>query len=386
MTERGTTQSFIEKAKSIHGDKYDYSKVEYVNSKTKVCIVCPEHGDFYKRPLNHIQCKQGCPICSNKNKVKSNKKLSTNEFIEKSNKIHNNKYNYSKVVYVDNKTPVCIICPEHGDFLQVPYSHLKGFGCAECGGRKKSNKDEFISKSLLIHNNKYSYENVEYINTDTKVNVTCPIHGDFLITPHHHLNGVGCSKCAGNYSYNNEDVIKMFKDVHGDKYDYSKVEYINTHKKVKIICKKHGVFEQTPKAHLVGQGCPICKHEYTKSETKLYDFVKKYYSDAVRHKKPLFLKTYKNGWQELDIFIPSLNVAIEYQGKQHFEPVIVFGAESGYKRMKILDENKYKKCKENNIKLFYFSYEKNIPDTYFDKIYTDENKLIMNIKKIMKSD
>lgn len=370
------TSNFIEKARKIHGDKYNYSKVEYVNSKTKVCIICPEHGEFLKSPLNHIQCKQGCPICSKNNKIRTNKKLTINDFIERSVLIHGEKYNYSKSNYVDNKTPLCIICPKHGEFWQVPHIHMKGFGCPKCAGKIKKNINDFIEKANLVHNNKYSYEKVIYKNTDTKVTVTCPIHGDFEITPHHHLDGVGCTKCAGNYQYNTEEIINLFKKIHGNKFNYSKVKYENTHKKIKIICSKHGEFLQTPKAHLTGQGCPICKHEYTKSETKLYEVIKKLFPDIIRHYRPDFLKTHKNGKQEIDLYIPSINVGIEYQGKQHFEPVIVFGGINGYEKTVILDNIKYKKCKENNIKLIYFSYEKNIPDSYLDKIYTNESEII----------
>ena len=296
--------------------------------------------------------------------------------------VHGDRYDYSKVEYVDNKTGVCIICPEHGEFIQIPHVHMKGFGCPKCGGKNKKSIEEFVEKANLVHNNKYSYEKVVYKNTDTKVVITCPIHGDFEVTPHHHLNGVGCTKCAGNYQYTTEEVVALFKKTHGNNYDYSKVIYKNTHKKIRIICPKHGEFLQSPKAHLVGQGCPICKQEYTKSETKLYEILKENFKDIIRHYRPDFLKTYKNGKQEIDMFIPSLNAGIEYQGKQHFEPVSIFGGENGYNRMVFLDKMKYKKCKENNIKLLYFSYEKNIPKTYIDNIYDNEDKIIDFLKTL----
>ena len=373
-------EKFIEKARNIHGHKYDYSKVEYVNSKTKVCIVCPKHGEFYKTPLNHIQTKQGCPICSKENKVKTNKKITTEEFIKRSNEIHSDKYDYSKVMYIDNKTKVCIICPEHGEFWQNPHVHMKGFGCIFCSGKNKTTTDEFIEKAKKVHGEKYTYENVVYKNTETKVLISCPEHGNFEITPHHHLNGVGCPKCAGNYSYTTGEIIELFKNIHGNTYDYSKVDYINTHSKVVIICKKHGAFKQTPKAHLKGQGCPNCKNEYTKSETKLFNIIKERYNDTIQHYRPDFLKTYKNGKQEIDIFIPSLNIGIEYQGKQHFEPVSIFGGEKGYNRMKKLDYQKFEKCTKNGIKIYYFSYEKKIPEIYIDKIFINEEELISELK------
>lgn len=379
MLKKRNKVEFIDVARKIHGDRYVYDKVEYVNSSTKVNITCPIHGDFSMLPKNHIQCRQGCPKCAKEN-IGINKNSGKEGFLEKAIRVHGNKYDYSKVEYVNNRTKVCIICPEHGEFWQVPYTHTKGFGCSKCGGKNKMNINDFIEKSIGIHENKYRYDNVVYRNCDTKVEIICPIHGPFMVTPHHHLNGVGCSKCSGNYSYNNEEIIKLFAKVHNDKYDYSNVKYVNTHEKVTIICKRHGAFEQTPKAHLMGQGCPICGSEYNKSETKLYEEIKFNFNDAIRHYRPPFLRTNRNGRQEIDIFIPSLNVGIEYQGKQHFEPVHIFGAENGFERMQKLDEIKYNKCINNNIKLYYFSYEKNIPEHYIDKVYINENELINDLK------
>jgi len=127
---RKTTEQFIEEARQVHGDKYDYSKVEYVNSATKVCIVCPEHGEFWQRAGEHLKGK-GCIKCA------KHYKPTTEEFIEKARKAHGDKYDYSKVEYVNNKTKVCIICPEHGEFWQKPNNHLSGQGCPFCAGNAK---------------------------------------------------------------------------------------------------------------------------------------------------------------------------------------------------------------------------------------------------------
>ena len=113
-------QEFIEKAKRIHGDKYDYSKTEYINATTKVCIICPEHGEFWMTPNNHTHGThpQNCPKCVGG--VRSN----TDDFIKKAKELHGDKYDYSKVNYVNNKTKVCIICPEHGEFWVTPSNHI----------------------------------------------------------------------------------------------------------------------------------------------------------------------------------------------------------------------------------------------------------------------
>ena len=129
-----TTEQFIEEAKKIHGNKFDYSKVDYKNANTKVCIICPEHGEFFQRPISHLRGDK-CPSCS------GNKKLTSEQFIKKSNEIHNNKFDYSKVDYKNHSTKVCIICPEHGEFWQTPNSHLSGKGCPKCGYIKITNKN-----------------------------------------------------------------------------------------------------------------------------------------------------------------------------------------------------------------------------------------------------
>ena len=254
-----TTNEIIAKAKLVHGDKYDYSKVDYVKDYIKVCIICPEHGEFWQRPHAHLQ-GQGCPKCKSKKQT-----CTTDEFIAKAKKIHGDKYDYSKVKYVDAKSKVCVVCPEHGEFWQIPYHHTKGCGCPKCKDDKTRerlilSKEGFIKKARLVHGNKYDYSKVEYVNNRTKVCIICPEHGEVWQTPNHHLSGCGCHKYGGEkQTSTKEKFIKKAKEIHGDKYDYSKVDYSNAHTKVCIICPNHGEFWQTPNNHLRGHGCPKCK-------------------------------------------------------------------------------------------------------------------------------
>ena len=192
-----TTESFIEKVKKIHGDKYDYSKVNYVDSKTKVCIICPEHGEFWQIPNSHQQ-GEGCPECK-KTVLKEKLSLTTSKFIEKSKEIHGDKYDYSNVNYVNQKEKVCIVCPEHGEFWQNPFSHYNGNGCPECAKiNKKITKttEQFIIDANKVHHNYYDYSKVKYVNANTLVNILCPLHGEFQQKPVNHLSGCGCQKCA----------------------------------------------------------------------------------------------------------------------------------------------------------------------------------------------
>jgi hypothetical protein len=181
------TSKFIYKANILHDGKYEYSMVSYKHSKDKVKIMCLEHGVFEQTPNSHLK-GSGCPIC-NKNNTKANKL-----FVCKANEKHKNKYDYSLVDYINNKVKIKILCTIHGEFEQTPYSHLTGCGCPKCGSNKLNNC-EFIVKSVLVHENKYNYSLVNYINSKIKVKILCPIHGEFEQIPNHHLNGSGCSVC-----------------------------------------------------------------------------------------------------------------------------------------------------------------------------------------------
>lgn len=221
---RLTTEEFIERARKVHGNKYDYSKVEYKNAHIKVCIICPEHGEFWQTPNAHLYLKRECSKCM------KNAKGTTDEFIERARKIHSNKYDYSKVKYINNQTKVCIICPEHGEFWQAPGSHLLGKGCPHC-----------LSSKI-------------------------------------------------------EDTIE------------TKLNEINVN------------FEKQ----------------------KTFDW----------------LKSKRN--MRLDFYLPEYNIAIECQGKQHFDNIEYFGGNDGLKYRKYNDMIKLKLCKEHNINLLYFNYDDDI--------------------------
>ena len=190
-----TSNEFIEKSKQVHGNKYDYSKVDYINTHTKVCIICPEHGEFWMTPNNHLRC-HGCKSCGYiKNAI--NQTLSLEQFIKKAKKIHGNKYDYSKVEYHDMHTKICIICPKHGEFLQLPYDHLQGKGCKKCGYENNClSNEQFIEKARKVHGDKYNYLKIIYKDNETPICIICLEHGEFWQTPHTHLKGYGCNKCS----------------------------------------------------------------------------------------------------------------------------------------------------------------------------------------------
>lgn len=296
------------------------------------------------------------------------------EFLEKSNLIHNNFYDYSLVNYINNKIKVKIICPIHGDFLQTPKNHTKGQGCPKCATIYKSKKltkstDDFINQCKNIHYNFYTYNNVIYINNKTNITVTCPIHGDFIINPSHHLNGTGCSKCSKNYNLTTDEFINKAKNIHGDRYDYSVTEYKNNKTKINIICKKHGIFSQRPEHHLLGCNCPKCNS--SKGENLIrsllieneFNFKEQKRFDKCRNKKTL----------PFDFYLLDLNICIEYDGIHHYKPI---RGEKYLQQVKKHDNIKDIFCNENNIELIRIPYTENIENI---------KKIIIKIKnKIMK--
>ena len=292
MGSKKTKDKFIDESKMVHGDKYDYSEVEYVNNKTKVKIICHIHGVFEQTPDKHINSKNGCKKCKNwaKTNVFNHKNTIINRFIEK----HGDKYDYSLVNYINNSTKVKIICQIHGEFEQMPNNHLSGNGCPNCGGTKKYVNNEFIDK---------------------------------------------CKK------------------VHGDKYVYSKVNYVNNRTKVDILCPVHGIFKQTFNKHYKRKnGCPICKESKGEKFIRVFlenndiEFIPQYrFSDCVNtHTLPF------------DFYLPKYNTCIEFHGEQHYKPILIFGGEEKLKQQQINDKIKYDYCIKNDIKYICIKYNDDI--------------------------
>ena len=305
-------EKFIQKARKVHGDKYDYSKVEYVNSQTKVCIICPIHGEFWQEPAAHVR-GYNCPKCANVKRGDTFRGR-LNDFIIKAKEVHGDKYDYSKVEYVNSSTKICIICPEHGEFYMTPQNHLLGQGCPKCVGRGLCD-DDIIKLFKKVHGNKYDYSKVKYNKMHEKVCIICPEHGEFWQTPSKHINGQNCPKCAKVFmaeknNLGGDEFIKRSVEKWGDLYDYSKVNYEKIDKKVEIICKKHGSFLQRPYDHLHGHGCPVCGKLESKGEIELYDLICKIVGkENVIHNDRKTL----NG-KEIDILLPEYNIGIEFDG------------------------------------------------------------------------
>ena len=190
-----------------------------------------------------------------------------------------------------------------------------------CKMNKKKSNDEFIREVQLIHHNRYDYSKLEYVNNKTKVCIICPDHGEFWQIPSDHLNGKGCPQCAGNVRYNKDTFVEKAKIIHNDRYDYSKVQYVNAHTKVCIICPEHGEFWQTPNNHLNGNGCPLCKNRKIGNVLRdtVEDFIEKSNElNEITNCLKVLLPQQRNREilrnREIDIYIPLLKLGIEYNG------------------------------------------------------------------------
>ena len=433
---------FIEKAKNRHGDKYDYSKVEYINSTTKVCIICKEHGEFWQTPQGHVR-GQGCPKCANIKRgdtfrsdgdtfVKratvlhdgkyiydkdsyinamtkvpilclkhgtfwmtpmnhllgqgcpkcNGRGLNTEEIIELFKKKHGDSYDYSKVVFTKMHEKVCIICKKHGEFWQTPSKHLLGQGCHKYGIEKRTEEknigqEEFIRRCKSIYGTNYIYDETEYTKMENKVKIICPKHGEQLINYYNLLNGQGCYHCgrettAFKNTITNEEFIKRGKEIFGDEYTYEHLDMYNRDEEGKVIvtCKKHGNFKITPDNFFHSVGCPICAESNLEGEMRRF-----------LEENKIKFESYKKfewlGKQHIDFYLPEYDVGIECQGGQHFKPVGIFGGEDAFIKTISLDIKKRKLCKENGVKLFYYTSNKY---TFPYKVFTKKNKLLEEIK------
>jgi hypothetical protein len=273
---RSTTEEFIEEAKKVHGDKFDYSRTNYISSKMKVeigCKICNKF--FFQTPESHNDGK-GCNLCAN------NIKLTTEDFIEKAKKIHGDKFDYSNSIYINAYTKIemkCNIC--NNIFYQNSNPHLNSHDCPKCaiknnGSDRRSTTALFIEKATKIHGDKFNYDKTNYFNIKTEVEIGCNICGYyFLEIPKFFFKEYNCLRCfkeSRGIPLNTKQFIEMAIKIHGDKYDYSKSNYKNTTTKMEMRCKScKRSFFQNSHSHLNSHGCPFCAYSISKPEIEWLD-------------------------------------------------------------------------------------------------------------------
>lgn len=317
-----TTEKFIERSKKCHGERYDYSQAVYISAHTKVEIICKEHGVFYQTPNFHTRSNAGCPKCALLQRSRK-RALTKEQFIEKSIKLHGDKYNYSKAEYKNAFTDVIIICKQHGEFLQTANDHMNGNrGCRKCRA-----------------------ENMSF-----KMKGKVPVN-------------------AGKNKSNIHDFIEKAHEIHNRSYDYSRSIYLKNVTKLLITCLKHGDFLQTPHDHLQGCGCPVCS--LSKGELIIEKFL---IDNCIEyHRQQGFPDLKSKSLLKFDFFLPKHNILIEHDGRQHFDHNRFFHVDKeSFKYQKEKDQTKNQYCLENHIKLI------RIPYHQFDEI---EKILSEHLKK-----
>lgn len=310
-----------------------------------------------------------------------------NKFIARSQEIHGDKYDYSNVVYTDVDTKVEIKCVQHNHtFWQSPYNHANGrLGCVHCFNTLKrqnhaQTKEEFITKAVNVHGDKYDYSLVEYVNNATKVKLICEAHGVFEISPINHYHGKqGCRQCgrlssARSRSASQQDWINKVNQIHNGYYDYSQVNYVNGATKVTIVCPHHGPFKSTPSDHQFSKaGCPTCKA--SKGEKLVENLLT---SLNIKYEKQYSFTECCNKFPlKFDFWLPAYNMCIEYQGRQHYEPVQFSKGHTTYledfEQGQINDQIKRDYCANNNIRLIEVPHDQEV-------IYLDMIKSLLDHK------
>jgi hypothetical protein len=345
---------FIDKSIEVHKNFYDYSRFVYVNAHAPGEIICPVHGSFFQKPYVHKN-GSGCPKCGNKRTGLS--KFKTNEqYIEDCVGKMGDLYDYSKTNYKSVKDDIEVICRKHGSFFVNAGSHyMWGKGCRECVLEKQREiskgqrytTEDFKNNGSIKHNNFYDYTKTVYVHCNEKVIITCPLHGDFLQIPAAHLQGSGCYVCGLGKSskLTTPEFIERARKKHKDRYDYSKTVYTGALDDVIIICKIHGEFNQKASNHLLGHGCSACGRIMSHSEVEIVDFLKEQNIVVEQHVKSIISP------KELDIYVPTHNLAIEYDGV-YWHSETTGGKDRNYHLSKTTE------CEKSNISLLHiFDYE-----------------------------
>ena len=345
--------NFIFRGNKIHNGKYDYSMTVYIRSDVPVIIICPKHGEFKQQPNTHINSGHGCIKCAH-----DAKRMGLDNFIQEANQKHNGKYNYSLCInYKNNNSKLIIICPTHGNFPQAAAAHLRGQGCPDC--KLETLREKFLwSQEKFMEElktargekyNEYDYSLSVYDGADEPIKIICKIHGAFEQTPSCHLGrNYGCPTCYGKPPLLYDDFVLRAREMHGNQYDYSKFVCTNMHTPSTIVCKIHGEFQQSSDSHLRGRGCKDCKF---KNEGLVNTFL----IDKFKFQRNFHIKiNNKNIFS--DFYIPKLNLIIEYNGAQHYRPVNFGGltkyeADENFKKQQVRDQMLRDYCVEKNIEL-----------------------------------
>jgi hypothetical protein len=309
---------FIQKATLLYKSLYDYSKVSYISAKSKIIVTCNRHGDFMITPNKHLN-GESCPSCT-KEQVSLKLRYPLDKFLEEVRLKHNHKYDYSKVVWKGVDKNIIIICHDHGEFT-IKASEHRERGCKNCATTNNHPNllgiDEFIKRHKEKHGDKYNYDQTIYNGIDKLINITCPNHGIYSSIA---VNLSGCNICKENVRNNQlkEEAKRTFinksNNVHNFTYDYSQTNYINASTKVKIKCKKHGIFEITPCNHLYGKGCSWCAKQFSMISISWLDYLSKKNNIYIQHANNIGEYTILGTKYKADGYCKDTNTIYEFHG------------------------------------------------------------------------
>ncbi len=375
---RLTTSEFVEKSSIKFNKRFDYSKTDYVHSEGLLTIGCPIHGDIKITPDQHFRSKHGCQKCDYE--IPRNKKSEV--LIRRAQEVHNSFYDYSQARFRNVNDKAEIICPIHGSFYQAMYDHVaRGTRCPGCAlADNKHNNQKFIEKAMSIHGSTYDYSKVRYETNESMVTIICKKHGEFIQRAGSHTQGNGCLQCyRENVLLPFDEFLRKAREVHGRKYNYSKVVYKGNKIPVEIICPIHGSFLQKPNSHISsGNGCKICNQ--SKGERAVENTLLKYGIDFIREYRLIPHRL------RCDFFIPSHNLFIEFNGLQHYKPIPHFGGEQEFSTLRRNDLKKKKIISERNGTLIVLTYL-NLKDGELEQTLIKRlGKIIPNLKANPKID
>lgn len=355
-----THDTFVEFSSNLHKNRYTYEKMTFEALGKKYIITCKKHGDFFQKGNEHV-AGHGCPKCG-KESASLKIKTKSKEIIERIFKKWGNYYKYHNLdENIEMKTILVIECPKHGIYRKRVSDHLQ-YSCIKCcklptsEGRKLA-FSAFLDKAIKKWNNFYDYSKFTYKNSQHKSTIICPLHGEFQQSPNIHLRS-GCKACgyerlSQKKRYKIDQFIDKSNRIHNGKYSYEKVDYCNSRTKICIVCPHHGDFYQTAGSHLCGVGCPVCRE--SKGEKIIRHFLEKNNIFFEREKK--FDDCQNKTHLPFDFYIESKNLIIEFDGAQHYKPMLFFGGKQGFESIKINDKRKTEFCQEAGIKLLRISYK-----------------------------
>lgn len=345
-----STNDFIGLIEKYWKGEFRFEETEYHNQYRPVLIECNKHGLLKVTPKYAFSYKHPCDKCS-RDLVRSEQ---FERLLELAVRKHGDKFDYSEVDYKNGTNKVELKCPRHGRFLINFNDHAnKGVDCSKCViENSRLTLDAFVKKAKEIHGNRYNYSKVSFETSSDTVTIICEEHGEFTQRASSHTGGNGCKQCfqLNTLRSNTEDFVKKAIEKHGKKYDYSKVDYITSRTKVEIICSKHGSFYQTPFSHLTGfSSCGKCRE--SKGERMISNMLDKLNINHVQeHRLAGFRYAY-------DFYLPDYGVLVEYHGIQHYKPVEKFGGIESFHLTKIRDNSKIELAKEQGLKLIVLNHE-----------------------------